>query len=377
MLDDYIKFNIHNENLDILYNNYKDISYLTYDNKYTTIDEDLFKSFIDNKINLSYSSLNNFYKCKFRYYLSNILKIDEFEETFHTIIGNLFHHVLECAFKPNFDFDKEFNSFLSDREFTNKELFFINKLKEDLHFIIDVINEQDENSSLDKAYYEKKFAVNKDSSIKVTFKGFIDKIKYSEVNGKTVLAIIDYKTGNPDINLDKVYYGIDMQLPIYIYLVKNSELINVEIAGFYLQHLLPTIANDQEGKDYYIERKKEYRLTGYSNSNTDILEVFDKNFRESTMIKGLKLTQKVDFSANSKILSSDEMDKLTNLVDDKINEAIKDIEARDFKINPKQIGDYSGCEHCRFKDICYKREEDIERLKEVKYTDYLGGEENA
>lgn len=377
MLDDYIKFNIHDNNLDKLYYNYNDIPYLKYDNKYKTIDNELFKKYIDNKINLSYSSLNNFYKCKFRFYLNDILKLTEFEETFHTIIGNLFHHVLECAFKPNFDFDKEFNNFIVDKELTYKEKFFINKLKEDLLFIIDVIKEQDENSKLTNAYYEKRFAVNKDKSIKVTFKGFIDKIKYQEFDGKTVVAIIDYKTGNPDINLDKVYYGIDMQLPIYIYLVKNSELINVEIAGFYLQHLLPKIENYEEGKDYYALRKNEYKLAGYSNSNRDILELFDKNYVESTMIKSMGVTQKDEFKAISKVLTDNQMDKLVNHVDLKIDEAITDIEARDFSINPKQIGDFSGCEHCKFKDICYKKEEDIVRLKEVNYKEFLGGEENA
>ena len=377
MLDDYIKFNIHNKDLDKLYCNYKDINYLTYDNSYKKVDENLFNKYIDNKLNLSYSSLNNFYKCKFRFYLNDILKLNEFEETFHTIIGNLFHHVLECAFKPNFDFDKEFNNFLIDKELNYKEKFFINKLKEDLKFIIDVINEQDSESSLNKAYYEKKFVVNKDNSIKVTFKGFIDKIKYSEFNGKTVVAIIDYKTGNPDINLDKVYYGIDMQLPIYIYLVKNSELINVEIAGFYLQHLLPSIDNYQEGKDYYIERKNKYKLTGYSNSNRDILELFDKNYVKSNMIKSMSVTLKDEFSSNAKVLTDEQMDKLVKHVDFKIDEAIKDIESRDFSINPKQIGDFSGCEHCRFKDICYKKEEDIVRLKEIDYKEFLGGEDNA
>ena len=377
MLDDYIKFNIHNKDLDKLYYNYKDINYLTYDNAYKKVDENLFNKYIDNKLNLSYSSLNNFYKCKFRFFLNDILKLNEFEETFHTIIGNLFHHVLECAFKPNFDFDKEFNNFLIDKELNYKEKFFINKLKEDLKFIIDVINEQDSESSLNKAYYEKKFVVNKDSSIKVTFKGFIDKIKYSEFNGKTVVAIIDYKTGNPDINLDKVYYGIDMQLPIYIYLVKNSELINVEIAGFYLQHLLPPIDNYQEGKDYYTERRSKYKLTGYSNSNRDILELFDKNYVKSNMIKSMSVTLKDEFSSNAKVLTDEQMDKLVKHVDFKIDEAIKDIESRDFSINPKQIGDYSGCEHCRFKDICYKKEEDIVRLKEIDYKEFLGGGDNA
>ena len=144
-----------------------------------------------------------------------------------------------------------------------------------------------------------------------------------------------------------------------------------------VQHLLPKIENYKEGKDYYVSRKDEYKLAGYSNSNRDILELFDKNYVESTMIKSMGVTQKDEFKAISKVLTDDQMDKLVNHVDLKIDEAINDIEARDFSINPKQIGDFSGCEHCKFKDICYKKEEDIVRLKEVNYKEFLGGEENA
>ena len=154
-------------------------------------------------------------------------------------------------------------------------------------------------------------------------------------------------------------------------------MINVEIAGFYLQHLLPSIDNYQEGKDYYIERKNKYKLTGYSNSNRDILELFDKNYVKSNMIKSMSVTSKDEFSSNAKVLSNSEMEKLIIHVDNKINEAIKDIEARDFSINPKLIGEFNGCDHCRFKDICYKKEEDIVRLKEVDYKEFLGGGDNA
>ena len=33
--------------------------------------------------------------------------------------------------------------------------------------------------------------------------------------------------------------------------------------------------------------------------------------------------------------------------------------------------------HCRFKDLCYLREENIVDLKNTKFKDLIGGEENA
>ena len=71
------------------------------------------------------------------------------------------------------------------------------------------------------------------------------------------------------------------------------------------------------------------------------------------------------------------MDNLVKLVDKKIDEAIEKIEKRDFEINPKVIDKKNGCDFCPYKDICYKKEEDIKYLDQVNYKEFLGGEENA
>ena len=85
---------------------------------------------MNGKLLLSYSSIDNYNRCAFRYYLNNILKITEFEETFAQNIGTIFHNVLSKAFKENFDFDLEFENVIKEYNFSNKEEFFMKKLKE-------------------------------------------------------------------------------------------------------------------------------------------------------------------------------------------------------------------------------------------------------
>lgn len=376
-LDRLIKYNEYNPNLDILYHNYTNIPYLKYDNKYKTIDKNKLLKYINNKLLLSYSSLDNYYRCGFRYYLSNILKLDKFEETFMTYIGNLFHYILSKSFLENFDFETEFNNYISDKEFTSKEAFFINKLKNDLLFTIDTIKNQDESSLLDQALYEQKIFINKDQNVKITFMGIIDKLKYKRENNNTIVAIVDYKTGNPNINLNNAIYGLEMQLPIYLYLAKNSKLQNVTIGGFYLQKIVHSKLPYQMNKDNKVELEKLYRLEGYSNSDEGILKYVDKNYSDSQMIKGMKTSSKGFFSY-TKVLDHNQIDELIKLVNQKIDEATKNILKADFSINPKKIGqNLLGCEFCKFKDICYKKEEDIINLKEQKYQDFLGGDINA
>lgn len=379
-IDKLVKFGVKEKELSLLYSNYKDIKYLEYKNNYTKIDKEKFKEYINNELSLSYSNMDNYFKCGFRYYLNNILKLNPYEETFMTILGNLFHEVLSKAFSDDFDLKKEYNNFLDKQtyEFSNKELYFIKKAKDDLKFVIETIKKQYQYTSLNKAMYEEKVCIDKSNSVKVTFNGIIDKVLYEEKGNNTIVCIIDYKTGNPDININNAIYGLGLQLPVYLYLSKNMEKINnVEIAGFYLQKIL----NKEIVKDYkhtYTSLLEDgLKLQGYSNDNTEILRELDDSYDNSNMIKSLKTT-KTGFYSYSKVINNEQIDSLINLVDKKIEEARDNILDVSFDINPKKIGKENiGCKYCNFNDICYMEQKDIVELKEYKNAEFLGGETDA
>ncbi len=371
LLDNFIKYNIIDPNLSLLYNNYQDLPYLAYDNKYHQIDVNLFRKFINSKLTLSYSSLDNFYHCSFRYYIANILKLDKYEETFMTFIGNLFHYILSLAFKEDFDFETSFQEFIKDKNFNAKEEHFISRLKIKLQEIIKIIKAQDQYSLLNKTLYEQKITVPIQSKIDVNFVGIIDKIKYDEIDNQKYIAVIDYKTGIPNVNINNLIYGLSMQLPIYLYLLKHVFKEDINIAGFYLQKIIHENISFQYGKDYDHEIEKLYYLDGFSNDNENILSKFDQTYTSSKFIKSLKMSSK-GFYSYAKVLSNEQINKIISLVDEKINEAIKAIENAEFSINPKVIDNKNiGCEFCKFKDICYKKEEDMNNLKSVNYQDFL------
>ena len=367
-LDKLIKYGVKDENL-VYLNNY-DLNYRKYDNKYNKIEnEDLLKYLNDNLL-LSYSSIDNYYKCSFRYYLNNILKVNKFEETYQTVLGSLFHYVLSKAFTDDFDFEKEYQTFLDNQkyQFNNKEIFFIEKLKNELKFIIDTIKKQYQNLNLNQALYEQKIFIDKSTSIKVTFMGIIDKILYKEEDNQTILCIIDYKTGNPILDIDNTKYGLEMQLPIYLYLSKELKFKNIKIAGFYLQKILNNEINKDNNHSYLELKENNLKLQGYTNEDLNILEKFDKTYENSQVIKSLKTTSN-GFSHYSKMINDEEIGKLIETVDEKINFARDNILNGSFDINPKRLdGENIGCLYCPFIDICYRQEKDIVDI---------GGDDNA
>ena len=358
-LDNLVKYNVKEDDLDLLYSNYN-IPYMKYDNKYHNIDKNKLYKYLDNKLLLSYTAINNYEKCKFKYYISNILKINIINNDFNIIIGNVAHYILSHIDDKDFDIDNSYNNYLkSIRPLTNRELFILSNVKDELSTIIKVIREQYQYMSLDQSMKEKEIYVNKDKNIKVTFKGVIDKVLYKEEDNKTYLVVIDYKTGSSDaIDLKNMEYGLNLQLPIYLYLSSKMELKNIKVVGFYLQKLfnMPSINGTN---DYDEERAKSLKLEGYSINEENILSKFDNNYSNSNIIKSMKVTPK-GFSSNSKVLSEEEINTMIDNTDKIIDTAIKDILEGDFSINPKVINGKSiSCDRCEYKEICYQRENDI------------------
>ncbi len=371
-LDDLIKYGEKDKKLDILYNNYSDIDYLKFNNKFKGIKKDDLYEYLDNKLLLSYSSLDNYFRCSFRYYLNNILKLTDYEVTFAQEIGNIFHYVLSKCFNENSDFENEFNIAIKDIELTNKDKFFLKKLKQELLFIIDTIKNQNKFSTIKNGLYENKIYINKEGNIKLTFMGIIDKLLYKEEDNKTYLVIIDYKTGNPHINLNNTIYGIDMQLPVYLYLAKNNNKIkNAEVIGFYLQKILNNEIVKEKGKTYENQKKDNLKLQGYSINDENLLKKFDSTYKDSEVIKSMKIGSN-GFYSYSKTITKEEINKLIEITEKNINKAFNDILNAKFDINPKRIGKNNvGCKFCKYKDICYMKEEDIVNLEEYKNLEFL------
>ncbi len=358
--DDNNKYGTLSSDLLTLSTHYKDEPYLTYNNKYKKISNNKLKNYLNKGLTLSYSSMNTFYQCSFRYYLDNILRVNKYEERFDAVLGSIFHEILsECFINDDYDVILNYEKLISESTypFNKSEKFFLENLKNELLLIIDTIKEQLKYTSLKQSMYEKEIKIDISSDVKVTFKGFVDKILYDEFNGEKIVVIIDYKTGNPLLNINNSIYGLDMQLPVYIYLIKN-EIKNVRIGGFYLQKILSNVSNIQK-------RKESLKLQGYSNEDIDILEKVDSSYENSCVIKSLRTTQN-GFYSYSKIINDEQIDTLYNIVESKVKEARDKILNTEFDINPKEMDDKNiGCKFCKYKDICYMTSSDIVKLKKI------------
>ncbi|MEG0826136.1 MAG: PD-(D/E)XK nuclease family protein [Bacilli bacterium] len=376
-LDNLIKYGIKSLDIFDLYTNCS-ITYNNYNNTFKKIEE-LKKETLEN-FNLSTTNMEMFFQCQFKFYLSSILKIKPFEETLSMKIGNLFHKVLQIVYQQqdvNYEkiIDETILTYFQE-PLTKKQIFYNNKYKHILLNLILIINKQLSNSKYQNTYLEEWFDIKSSNDNDIKIVGKIDKVMTFNDDNNTYAVVIDYKTGGLHNDFNKVIYGLDMQLLVYLYLLK-SKISNPIFTGMYLQPVLYEPIKSLKNKTYNELIYNNSKLNGYTNSLIKLLFNFDSNYANESFINSLKMKKDGDFYAYSKVLSHDQINKLLNIVEKNINEVIKSLKSRDFIINPKKLGGKNiSCEFCEFKDICYMTNNDLVNLKEYKNLEFLGGEDN-
>lgn len=373
MLDRYNLYNEKDNLLDLLNSHYK-IPYNTYNNVFTGINNDLYIRSIIRPLRMSYTSLNSYNECAFKYYLKYVLKVDSYEDTFEAFIGSMYHKILSLYKKYNFDFEKEYNKYLETRELSLKEKLLLVRIKKELLEFINVLKDQEDYTTYNDELYEQEAKVTIDKKVSVEFIGYIDKIMYRKNIEDTYFSIIDYKTGTIDTHIEPMKYGLHMQLPVYLYLIHYGKVFaNPIFTGIYYQNILfkyPTWSNKLEK-----EEKTKYYLNGYSTDQLDILESFDRTYKDSEYIKSMKYSTDKGFSSYSKVIDNDTLYKLIKYTKNEINTKLDDILNSNFIINPKSYaGKNVACEYCKFKDICYMNDSDIVNYPKVDDLSFLGGD---
>lgn len=344
--DSLIKYNVVEKNIELLSNTY-DINYRKYNNQFNITNNKKLLKLLDNNLTLSYSNINTYYKCPFKFYMSDVLHIKEYQSLFEAFVGSLFHHCLELCLSNDSNIDQVYDSYIEEnyKNPTNKEKYFLSILKDEIKAIIPLIREQHTHSKANKESNETMIVHDCNGLLKYRLKGIVDKIFLYEDEA----IIIDYKTNNSTIDLNKMEFGMDIQLPIYLYLL-NIKKPNIKIVGLYLQHILTNNKKMDAKLSEEELRKKNLRLCGLTLD--DSIKDFDDTYESSTIIESLKVKDGKITGKN--VLSEEDSRKLTNLIEDLINNCLNNVVNGNFIVNPLILDKKSSCDYCEYKDVCYR-----------------------
>ncbi len=354
--DLYRKYNFDSD-LRHSYMHLVDIPYFSYSHAFTKVKNYQYEP----KRRYSYSKIKSFFQCQFQYYLTNVLKLNDYEVTFAQALGTLFHNVLRHVYDSDFDFDNTFNALVeqSDYKFVNSEKVILDKKKEDLRVLCQILLEQLKFINLKDIKHEQTFYKNLNDEVSIY--GQIDKIMITTDSIHDYYVIIDYKTGSETFIKDEVKFGFSMQLPTYALLLDDNDVFkNKELIGFYIQKItIDSIGVPLDNVESFYQN--HYKLMGETTNEIDKIKTFDASYASSNYIKSYGLKKDgVSFTQHAKTFSKEDFANVISLTKDNFIYADEKIKQGDFIINPKIINNSqdSVCKFCPFKDICGVEKED-------------------
>lgn len=367
--------------------------------RYTNLVENISKEKIkkiycndSGKIVLSASRLEKYAQCPFAYYIQYGLKAKnrKIYEFTAPDLGSFMHEILEEFTNEirslginwgemNQESCKSIINSLVDSKIKNNKTSILNSSKKYNYFTerfkriltksVTIISEQMKKSNFQVFKSEFEFGSFKDSNpIKlelpsneeVYLTGIIDRIDTLEMNNKTYLRIIDYKSGNKKFELDKLYNGLQIQLLIYLdALLKNAENIvhNQAFPGAILYFRIddPIIKSkkDLSLEEIQEEVLKQLRMDGLLLKNMQVIKSMDTELEEGySLIIPARIKKNGELSDNNSIITMEQFGILREYVNKKILENCDEMISGNIKIEPCKENKNIVCSFCDYVHIC-------------------------
>jgi len=196
------------------------------------------------------------------------------------------------------------------------------------------------------------------NGLSLALRGRIDRLDLADDGSKVYVKVIDYKSGSTTLDYTRIYYGLQLQLLLYMEAAKaivrkrcpDREIVPV---GFYYYHFDDPIVEDSEKKTPEQLILDELRMKGLTNSDVDAVGRIDEAAQsgQSTVVHGLRKT-KEGFAHYSAVASSEEMEELGAFALRKAESLAGEILAGNIDIRPKSGNGVSSCTYCRHRGVC-------------------------
>ena len=195
---------------------------------------------------------------------------------------------------------------------------------------------------------------------KMHLQGRIDRIDVSEDAEHVYVKVIDYKSGNRKFDLAALYYGLQLQLVVYMNAAMemesrkhpDKEIVPAALLYYHIDD--PTIETPVELTDEQINDQilAKLRMNGVVNSDPEVVERLDRYMQDKSVVIPVEKKKDGSFSARSSVLSREEMQLISSYVDAKIRSIGREILDGKIAANPYEKGNEEACTYCAYKKVC-------------------------
>ncbi|GHU41302.1 ATP-dependent helicase/deoxyribonuclease subunit B [Clostridia bacterium] len=241
------------------------------------------------------------------------------------------------------------------------------RMKRILQRTTDTLSAQMKESSFHPEGYEISFSAG-DNLKKLSFaltdteqmqlQGRIDRVDVKEEKERLYVRVVDYKSGNAKFQLLSFYYGLQLQLVVYLNAATEllqKEHPNKEIvpAGMFYYHIDdPMIEGTGKEAEEEITQQIRERLA-LDGIQADLPGTMPEDGKE------------ISKSANKNKLPPSDMKLLSNYVNHTLRSLGKEIYQGKIKVNPYRLKEKTACDYCPYHGICGFDDKGYRRLREM------------
>lgn len=340
----------------------------------------------------SVTRLETFAACAYRHFLQYGLTLKEREEFgFEAVdMGNVYHAVLELfagklaeSGYTWFDFPAEFGenavkealetyaaSYGDTILYSNaRNAYAITRMGRILTRTVLTLQSQLKKGVFQPEDYEVSFRFAEDlESVNVALsaqermhlRGRIDRVDTAETEDKVYVKIIDFKSGEKQFDLAALYYGLQLQLVVYMNAAMemeakkhpDKEVIPAALLYYHIED--PTVESPVELSDEEINQQIQgkLRMHGVVNSEPDIVERLDRYMQDKSDVIPVEKKKDGSFSARSSVMSGEELRIVSDYVNRKVKEIGSDILEGKIALNPYEMGSNDACTYCAYRKVC-------------------------
>nr|WP_294681410.1 helicase-exonuclease AddAB subunit AddB [uncultured Anaerotignum sp.] len=207
--------------------------------------------------------------------------------------------------------------------------------------------------------------------------GKIDRVDLLDAAGTHYVKIIDYKSGNKTFHFQDIYYGLQLQLLVYLdaYLkyYKKTGASFKPGGVFYFRITDPTLALDAELSAEAIEKilYEKMRMSGLLLQEDVLIHGIDHSLAESqaSAIVPVGYTKKGDISAASNLATEEQYAVLLDFVATRTKEIGNAMKAGIIAPAPFRDGQRTPCAYCSYRSLCRHSYAEAPKWRKLKKID--------
>ena len=200
---------------------------------------------------------------------------------------------------------------------------------------------------------------------KMHLQGRIDRIDVSEDAEHVYVKVIDYKSGNKKFDLAALYYGLQLQLVVYMNAAMelesrkhpDKEIVPAALLYYHIDD--PVIDLGDDTPDDMISEEeintmilRRLKPDGLINSDENAYRGMDTDFEGASDVIPVKLKKDMTPDAYSKVASKEEIDIICDYAGKKLKQIADDIYNGDISVNPFSSIKSDSCAYCAYQPVC-------------------------